>query len=70
MDFLWRELDLGSCDESGLVIVLALFIIGACRTLPKAKGVVIEKPSLRSIKTAEDLFYMTLLFLYEKYIIN
>ena len=70
MDFLWRELDLGSCDESGLVIVLALFIIGACRTLPKAKGVVIEKPSLRSIKTAEDLFYMTLLFLYEKYMMN
>ncbi len=70
MDFLWRELDLGSCDESRLVIVLALFIIGACSSIPHENGVVIGKPSLQNIKTAEDLFYLTLLFLYEKYVIN
>ena len=70
MDFLWRELDLGSCDESRLVIVLALFIIGACSSIPHENGVVIGKPSLRSIKTAEDLYYMTLLVLYEKYMMT
>ncbi len=72
MDFFWRELNLGGCDECMLEIILALFIIGTCYSLPQPSNPDIPEriyhaPSSRDIETAEDLFYLTLLVLYETY---
>ena len=72
MDYMWEELDFGSCEESRLAIFLALFIIGTCLSLPlkKQEG---NKTFANSgsnpanMETAEDLFYATLLVLYETY---
>ena len=76
MDYLWRSLDLGGCKECELCIVLALFIIGTCRCIPNAGQEQIEEqmgqytysgPGANNVETAEDLFYLTLLYLYETY---
>ena len=72
MDFLWRELNFAECDELTLSASLALFIIGACSSMPlknedKNGFLVYSGPGLHELETAEDLFYMTLLTLYETY---
>jgi len=72
MDCMWEELDFGGCEESKLVIYLALFIIGACRCFPlknqeENQLFAYSGPSVHDIETAEDLFYETLLVLYETY---
>lgn len=72
MDYMWRELDFGSCPELMLASFLALFIIGTCRATPLPKGsenemFVFSGPGASEVETAEDLFYQTLLTLYENY---
>lgn len=72
MDYLWRNLNLGGCKECELCIVLALFIIGTCRCIPNTGQEQIEPyaysgPGVSDVETAEDLFYLTLLYLYETY---
>ncbi len=75
MDDLWRGLQLGdadACDEFMLASVLALFIIGACQSIPSQDGPDREfhassAPDVGDLETAEDLFYDTLLTLYEHY---
>ena len=72
MDFLWRELDFGSCPELMLASFLALFIIGTCRGIPlpedsENKMFSFSGPGASDVETAEDLFYQALLTLYENY---
>ena len=72
MDFMWRELDFGSCPELMLASFLALFIIGTCRGIPlpndpENKMFVFSGPGASAVETAEDLFYQALLTLYENY---
>ena len=72
MDFMWRKLDFGSCRELMLASYLALFIIGTCRGIPFPEDVedkmfVFSGPGVSEVETAEDLFYQTLLTLYENY---
>ena len=72
MDFMWRELDFGSCPELMLTSFLALFIIGTCRGMPlpqdtENKIFAFSGVGASELETAEDLFYQTLLTLYENY---
>ncbi len=72
MEFFFRELDLGGCEEFQLVVVLALFIIGTCRAIPIEKQeesgqVIYSGACWYNLETVEDLFYQTLIFLYETY---
>jgi hypothetical protein len=72
MNLMWRELDFGSCPEIMLVSYLALFIIGTCRGIPlpedaENKMFAFSGPGASDLETAEDLFYQTLLTLYENY---
>lgn len=72
MDLIWRELDFGSCPELMLASYLALFIIGTCRGIPLPKDsehkmFAFSGPGACEVETAEDLFYQTLLTLYENY---
>lgn len=72
MDYFWRNLNLGGCKECELCIALALIIIGTCRCIPNAEQEQIglykySGPGADAIETAEDLFYLTLLYLYETY---
>ena len=70
MDYLWRELCFGNCSEFMLATLLALFIIGTCHAIPvidnsKAQG--FSGPNVHDLETAEDLYYLTILTLYETY---
>ena len=70
MDYLFRELKLDSCKELMLSTILALFIVGTCQGIPisdNCREVVFSGPSISSLETAEDLFYLTLLTLYDNY---
>ncbi len=72
MDYMWRELDLGGCPELMLASFLALFIIGTCHSTPlqgnsENEIVTFSGLGVPEIETAEDLFYQTLLTLYENY---
>ena len=72
MNYMWRELNFSDCPELVLASFLALFIIGTCQvTLHNKKAekeiVVFSGPGASDVETAEDLFYQTLLTLYEKY---
>ena len=70
MDYMWKGLNLGGCDELTLSALLALFIIGTCHAVPlkeEQKVFAYSGPSYYDVKTAEDLFYLTLLTLYETY---
>jgi len=72
MDFMWRELDFGSCSERMLASFLALFIIGTCRGIPLPQDAEIQPFAFSGVgasdlETAEDLFYQTILTLYENY---
>ena len=67
MNYLWRELGLDSCPEPVLIMWLAMFIIGSCCSLSKETIQEIDVPPLEEIQTAEDLFYMTILMLYDRY---
>ncbi len=72
MDFMWRELDFGSCPELMLTSFLALFIIGTCQGMPlpqdtENKIFAFSGVGASELETAEDLFYQTLLTLYETY---
>jgi len=72
MDFMWRELNFGSCPELMLASYLALFIIGTCLKIPLPKDIenkmfAFSGPGTSEVETAEDLFYQTLLTLYENY---
>ena len=72
MDYMWRELDFGSCPEFMLSSFLAQFIIGTCRAIPFSEGEENELfaysgVGVSDLETAEDLFYQTLLVLYENY---
>ncbi|MCR4717009.1 MAG: hypothetical protein K5656_07485 [Lachnospiraceae bacterium] len=70
MNRMWRELDFEGCEESDLAAFLALFIIGTCYAIPRSecRGVgEYDTPGLSEIETAEDLFYLALLVLYETY---
>ena len=72
MDFMWRELDFGSCPELMLTAFLALFIIGTCRGIPLPQDAEIQPfvfsgVGVPDLETAEDLFYQTILTLYENY---
>ncbi len=75
MNFLWRELNLSDsqvCSEFMLASILALFIIGTCLNISSpnvldAEESVFSAPGTSSLETAEDLFYDTLLILYNNY---
>lgn len=72
MDYMWTELNLGSCEERKLAAFLALFIIGVCHAVPieecgKKEAFAYSGPITDRIETAEDLFYLTILTLYETY---
>ncbi len=71
MDYIWEALDFGGCDEYSLTVYLALFIIGTCYAIPREdlgkEFPNYDTPNLYEIETAEDLFYLTLLVLYETY---
>ena len=72
MDYMWRELDFGNCPEFMLTSFLALFIIGTCRVIPlpkdsKNKIFAFSGVGTSELETAEDLFYQTILILYENY---
>lgn len=75
MNFLWREFSLydsKKCSEFMLASVLALFIIGTCLKTPLENGtdecfITFNAPGVSELETAEDLFYNTLLMLYENY---
>lgn len=72
MDFMRRELDLGNCSELMLTAFLALFIIGTCRGIPLPQDAEIQPfvfsgVGASDLETAEDLFYQTILTLYENY---
>ena len=72
MDLMWRELDFGSCQNIKLASYLAIFIIGTCRGIPlpedaENKMFAFSGPGALDVETAEDLFYNTLLTLYENY---
>lgn len=67
MNLLWEKMELANCEERRLAIILALFIIGVCCSIPCQRDTTVRIPSLYSIKTAEDLFYTTLLHLYKRY---
>jgi len=72
MNYMWNYLNFGNCSEYDLCVYIALFIIGTCYEIPNedlGKGLfVYEAPSIFEIDTAEDLFYLTLLILYETYV--
>ncbi len=72
MDFMWRELDFDNCPELMLTSFLALFIIGSCRGIPLPQDaenqiLAFSGVGASDLETAEDLFYQTLLTLYENY---
>ncbi len=72
LDFMWRELNFGSCSELMLTVFLALFIIGTCQGIPLPQNAenqpfVFSGVGTPDLKTAEDLFYQTILTLYENY---
>ena len=72
MDYMCTELNLRSCEERKLVAFLALFIIGVCHAVPieecgKKKPFAYSGPTIDGVETAEDLFYLTILTLYETY---
>ncbi len=75
MDFLWREFrlyDSAVCSEFMLSSILALFIIGTClktplQDVPEDFFPTFNAPGVSDLETAEDLFYDTLLMLYENY---
>jgi len=72
MDFMRRKLDLGNCSELMLIAFLALFIIGTCRGIPLPQDAenqpfVFSGVGASDLETAEDLFYQTILTLYENY---
>lgn len=72
MDYMCTELNLRSCEERKLAAFLALFIIGVCHAVPieecgKKKAFAYSGPTIDSVETAEDLFYLTILTLYETY---
>jgi len=75
MDFMWNYLNFWSCDERDLIMNLGVFIIGTCCATPRDKDVSyfgdeFFLPSISSIRTAEDLFYLTLAHLYVNYDCN
>ena len=72
VDFLARELDFPGCPDEALAAYLSFIIIGTCCAIPKGRpeNCTVEKTSgvsIYDIETAEDLFYFTLLKLYETY---
>ena len=75
MNFLWREFrlsDPAACSEFMLASVLALFIIGTCLKIPlqdvsDKDFFAFSAPGVHELETAEDLFYDTILMLYENY---
>lgn len=72
MDYMWNNLNFGGCDECDLIMYLGVFIIGTCCATPSDKDVLYywdgyNHPSISSIRTAEDLFYLTLAHLYVNY---
>ena len=72
MDFIWRELGFGSCSELMITSFLALFIIETCRGISllqnaENKIFAFSGVDVSDLETAEDLFYQTLLTLYEYY---
>ena len=64
MDYLWRELELQSpavTDEGKLAIILGLFIIGTCYSLPKEREEVLgfdqyNSPALNELETRRICF--------------
>ncbi len=72
MDYLWRELHFSDCPDFMITAVLAFFIIGTCYKVPlleisENNRFEFSGPGAEGVETAEDLFYQTLLTLYENY---
>lgn len=72
LDLLWDNIGFGDCDEWILTFFIALFIIGSCHAVAYdysngKRNIAFSGPSIYMLDTAEDLFYLTLLTLYEMY---
>ena len=72
LDYFWRELGFYECPEIVLASFLAVFIIGTCESIPRDSQSEYDPfmfgiTSIYEMETAEDLFYLTLLTLYETY---
>ncbi len=72
MNLMWRELNMTDCDESVVMIAAAVFVIGSCYAIRKNLQVGdvfrFQLPSIHEIDTAEDLYYLLLMVLYETYL--
>lgn len=68
MNYMWNCLNFGNCPEFDLCVYIALFIIGTCYSIPRDDVFVYDAPNINEIDTAEDLFYLVLLILYETYV--
>ncbi len=72
-DWMIENLDLLNCSEDELTFWMCLFIYSACYIIPRDYGrknvndLVFTTPSFTYLSTLEDLYYATLLVLYDIY---
>lgn len=73
LDYLWRVKSLAECPEKDIVFWLNLFVYSACFVIPrefrkkKTQTIRYNAPSLYEIKTYEDLYFSSLMCLYDVY---
>lgn len=72
-DWIWNNFDFANCDCKDLILWLNLFIINCCNKIDKPTDNKSEKkespiiPFIRDVKTIEDIHFLALLCLYDRY---
>ena len=72
-DWIWNNFDFTNCDCKDLILWLNLFIINCCNKIDKPTDNKSEKkespviPFIRDVKTIEDIHFLALLCLYDRY---
>ena len=71
LDWMWINLNFESCDEKDLIFWLNLFIVSSCYDVQAyykyKKKEFLSIPNIDDTKTIEDLFFLSLLMLYDTY---
>ncbi len=71
LDWMFVNLNLGNCDEKDLIFWLNLFITSSCYDVQAyfkyGKKEYLNIPNIEDTKTIEDLFFLSLLMLYDTY---
>ena len=71
LDWMWANLNFGSCAERDLIFWLNLFIISSCYDVQAYfkynNNESLSIPNITDTKTIEDLFFLSLLMLYDTY---